>query len=91
MNILGDKKLDCSIIAETLSHSGKYRVFFGVHYVRGITCWDVGAYNKDTGLVTRRHYADKPSAFIFWNTFREGMLRPPISELSDETDLLEEV
>lgn len=62
-----------------VSHSGRYRCFLGLHYVKGKTCYDVGYSNKETGEVIRRHYTDdnnlapEASARTYWEEFKSKM------------------
>jgi hypothetical protein len=78
-----------------MSWSGRYRIFFGEHFVEGHVCYDVGLINLWTGMMTRRHYLGRTEverrtrhadALRFWDDFREKMLRKPESEGSDERD-----
>jgi hypothetical protein len=92
---IGQRKPDIAILSEAVSWSGKYRVFLGQHFVEGHLCFDVGAINNQTGMITTRHYLgrteleaklQKADALAFWNDFRDKMLRKPESEETDERD-----
>ena len=74
------------ILAKEASTSGKYVVFFGEHYTKGILCYDVGVYNGLTKLTTRRHYKRKEEALRYYDEFRDNMIAKPESEESDETE-----
>lgn len=68
------KGLDLVLTAHEMSTSGKYAVFFGEHYVKGIPCYDVGAFNGVTCELHRRHFGeDKPGAMIYYDEFRNKM------------------
>ena len=74
------------ILAKEASTSGKYVVFFGEHYVKGIPCYDTGAYNGLTKRTTRRHYKNKAEALRYYDEFRDKMIAKPESEETDETE-----
>jgi hypothetical protein len=48
-----------TVLESTISTSGKYKVFFGKHWEKGVVCWVVGAVSGVTGYITKQHYNDK--------------------------------
>lgn len=84
MTLLNLRRPKCVVLEETTSYSGRYKIFFGHHYVPKGLCHDVGCINQKTGEIITRHYHPdsfpnpKAEALAFWNTFRERMLAPPV-------------
>ena len=80
---IGTRKPDLVFLDKVESWSGKYFCFYGLHYVKGKTCYDVGSSNRETGEVVRRHYnednnfAPEASAKTFWEEFRQKMVQAP--------------
>jgi hypothetical protein len=48
-----------TVLESSLSTSGKYKIFLGKHWERGVVCWVVGAVSGVTGYITKQHYNDK--------------------------------
>lgn len=86
MPLLDFRKPNCVIQREEVSNSGKYKIFFGHHYVKGKPCFDVGAINQANGEITTRHYLDtgtsnpKAEALRVYDELAKGMRRKPESE-----------
>lgn len=81
------KKVDIVILGSAVSTSGKYGLFLGEHYISGFPCYDVGAFNKASGEIVRRHYRDKAQALCFWEDFQTQMTAPAGEEESNEKDI----
>lgn len=84
-------KLNCVVLADAISTTGKYYIFLGEHYVKGIQCYDVAALARTDqvdvfakGVVIRRHYRDKAEALAYWQEFRDKMTAPRPDDESDE-------
>jgi len=91
MMIIGKKKIDAIQLAHFTSTSGKYDCFLATHYNGSYQCHDVGAYNKATGEVVRRHYKSRELAMIFYTKFRDEMTTPDmIAEDEDSYTTLKE-
>lgn len=84
--LLDFRKPKCVVLEEVTSYSGKYRCFYGHHWVGSDMCYDVGVVNRKTGEITTRHYHPrsypnpKAEALACWNTFRSNMTAPPPGE-----------
>jgi hypothetical protein len=89
MKLIGDKKLDLFILGSVVSTSGKYKIFYGQHYGKGVNCYDVGSTNLRTGETTRRHYLSKEEAIRFYDEFRTRMTEKAKPEETDERDRYE--
>ena len=91
-NLIGEKKVDIQILSEDWSTSGKYKIFYGVHFAKiagGVqSCWDVGSINTVSGEVTRRHYEYKDQAIAYWDEFRNKMTEEPEYEDEDGASAL---
>lgn len=80
-----------------VSSSGALYVFYGVHYVKGKPCWDVGYSNRGTGEIVRRHYnednnmAPEASAKTYWEEMKEKRHKIQRRELADEPTELEQI
>lgn len=78
---LAFRQPEVNILEKTLSTSGKYLVFLGIHFEKGITCWVIGCSNKANGHITMRHYnegikgcvAPRAQAYTFWEEFKTKM------------------
>jgi len=78
---------ELTIIAESVSTSGKYAIALGQHF-DPILCYDVVSLNRVTGECIRRHYRAKDEAYAFWNEFRTGMTKPIGPSEEEEHDRL---
>jgi hypothetical protein len=98
--LLDFRKPNCTILSSTVSYTGKYFGFLGIHYHAGATCYVVGASNKQSGEIVMRHYnhekninieAAKFEAEQYWQTFKEELERKPESgEDAEQSSQLEE-
>lgn len=92
MPLLDFRRPKCVVVKETDSWSGKYTIFYGHHFVKGHTCYDVGAINRHNGEITTRHYLDfgrdnpKAEALAYYHELEKGMKRAPINEEKNEND-----
>jgi hypothetical protein len=85
-----------NILEKTISTSGKYMLFIGIHFEKGHTCWVVGCSNKATGEMVMRHYneqipgcvAPQAQAYTYWEEFKTKMKEPAQDE---EPSYLEEL
>src|SRR5258708_1591081 len=93
MSLLDFRKPNCVVLKSTTSWSGKYKIFYGHHYVRGHMCYDVGGINKENGLITSRHYNEhdyinqehaKSEALRCYHELEKGMKRAPEKEEKDD-------
>lgn len=96
MALLDFRKPNCVVLQSCISHSGKYKGFYGHHYRQGHLCYDVGAINRENGEITTRHYstydfklkqeypAAKAEALDCWQVLRAGLERKPKNEEYDE-------
>ena len=87
--LLDFRKPNCVIQKEEKSYSGKYKVYFGHHYVNAKMCFDVGAINQENGEITTRHYNEtadggatqaKAEALRVFHELVKGMKRKPDAE-----------
>ena len=98
MSLLDFRKPKCVIIQQDVSWSGKYKIFYGYHWVKGYHCYDVGAIDQSNGQITSRHYCAfdfklncenpqaKAAALTFWDQFKQNMKRRPTSEESEDRE-----
>lgn len=92
MTLLDFRKPKCVVVKEKVSWSGKYKIFYGHHYVKGHTCYDIGAVNRTNGEITTRHYIDKgvgnpkAEALMIFDNLQKEMLRAPKSEENEDLD-----
>lgn len=90
--LLDFRKPRCVVVKEITSASGKYKLFYGHHFVKGHTCYDVGTINQLTGEIVSRHYLDqgmgnpKAECLRIYHEMEKGMLRKPDNEETDEND-----
>lgn len=90
--LLDFRKPKCIIVKEGVSASGKYKFFYGHHFVQGHTCYDVGTINQTDGEIVSRHYLDngkgnpKADALACYHLLEKGMLRKPEYEEQDDND-----
>jgi hypothetical protein len=92
MTLLDFRKPKCVVVKQGVSASGKYKFFYGHHYTKGHTCYDVGTINQVTGEIISRHYFDdgkgnpKSNALTCYHNLEKGMLRKPDHEEKDDND-----
>lgn len=92
MALIDLRKPKCVIVRQGVSASGKYKFFFGHHYVKGKTCYDVGTINTTNGEIVSRHYLDegqsnpKADALTCYHNLEKGMLKKPDHEEKDDND-----
>lgn len=90
--LLDFRKPRCVVVKKVESASGKYTLFYGHHYVKGKTCYDVGTVNRVTGEIVSRHYLDngtgnpKADCLAFYHEMEKGMVRKPQHEEKDDND-----
>jgi hypothetical protein len=90
--LLDFRRPRCVVVKEVTSASGKYKLFYGHHFVRGKTCYDVGTINQHNGEIITRHYLDqgvgnpKSEALRIFHEMEKGMLRKPDYEETDDND-----
>jgi hypothetical protein len=91
--LLGIRKPKCVVLKSVPSTSGKYKLFYGYHYLAGKTCYDVGTINQQSGEIITRHYLDqlhgnpKAEALRCYHEFEKAMTRPAASEETEESAL----
>lgn len=86
MPLIGTRKPKCVVLKNATSASGKYRLFFGYHYLQGVTCYDVGTVNHENGEIVSRHYQDKSEALRCFYEYEKNLTRPVETEEQDEND-----
>lgn len=90
--LLDFRKPQCVIVKQGVSASGKYKFFYGHHFVKGYTCFDVGTINQMNGEIVSRHYLDngvgnpKSEALTCYHNLEQGMLRKADHEEKDDND-----
>jgi hypothetical protein len=86
MPLLDFRRPKIVIIKEVVSYTGKYTLFYGHHFVKGHTCYDVGTINKTNGEIITRHYLDqgrgnpKSEALACYHEMEKGLTRKPTHE-----------
>jgi len=90
--LLDFRKPKCVVVKKVTSGSGKYVLFYGYHYVKGKTCYDVGTINQKTGEIVTRHYTDtgqgnpKAEALKTYHEYEGPFTKKPLVEESDDND-----
>ena len=80
------------VLKQTQSTSGKYTLFYGYHYVKGHTCYDVGSINRLTGEIISRHYLDegngnpKAEALHIFHEYEQALTKRGQIEEQDDND-----
>lgn len=82
--LLDQRKPKCYVLKSVVSTSGKYRLFYGHHYVQGKTCFDCGTINNSNGEIITRHYQEKSEALRTYHEYEKGLTRPAEVEESDD-------
>jgi hypothetical protein len=78
---IGKRKPGCNVLKHVRSTSGKYELFYGIHYTAGKTCFDCGTVNQLTGEIVTRHYVDgKAEALRAYHEFEKGLTSPATPE-----------
>lgn len=96
-NLVGFRKPPIVELAHFVSSSGLFYCFYGLHYVQGLTCYDVGTSNRQTGELVRLHFNDsnnlspKASAKTRWEQLREEVDKIRTSGRPDDPTYLEGV
>jgi hypothetical protein len=86
------RKPKCVVLKEVLSDSGKYKLYYGHHFVKGKMCYDVGAINQETGEILARHYLDtgkgtpKSEALRIYNEYEKVLTRRAQHQERDDND-----
>lgn len=92
MSLLNLRRPKCVVIKEMTSASGKYKLFYGHHFNRGKTCFDVSTINQTNGQIVTRHYIEgdlvnsKAEALRIYHEMEKGMSRKPDYEEQEEND-----
>ena len=92
MPLLNFRAPKCIITKKDVSYTGKYKLYFGHHFVQGKTCFDVGTINQTNGEIVSRHYREdwnldaKAEALRAYDTLVKGMKRAPKSEEDDDNN-----
>lgn len=90
--LLDFRKPKCVVLKEVQSASGKYTLFYGYHFVRGHTCYDVGTINRVNGEIVTRHYTDegkgnpKAEALTCFHEYEKALTRKAQHEEQDDND-----
>lgn len=93
--LLDFRKPPLVLFDKFVSSSGVFLCFYGIHYVKGHACYDVGTSNKRTGEIVRRHYnsenniAPEASAKTYWETLKEQVHLLRKREQPDDPTFLE--
>lgn len=82
--LLDQRKPKCYVLKSVLSTSGKYKLFYGTHYVQGKTCFDVGSINQLNGEIITRHYQAKEEALRVFHDYEKDLTKPAEAEESDD-------
>jgi hypothetical protein len=90
--LLDFRKPKCVVLRIVTSTSGKYKLFYGHHYVQGKICYDVGTVNQHNGEIITRHYLDegtgnpKAEALKTFHDYEKFLTRPARTEERDDND-----
>lgn len=91
MTLLDFRKPKLVVMKEGVSHSGKYKFFYGHHWDGKELCYDVGTINQANGQIISRHYSSKhgalnpkSEALTCYHELEKGMLRKPDAEETDD-------
>jgi hypothetical protein len=83
------------VVKQGVSYSGKYKFYFGHHYVQGRICFDVGTIRQTDGEIVTRHYDEtkdfgatqaKAEALRVYHEVEQGMKEKPQYEEKDENN-----
>lgn len=90
--LLDLRKPKCVVVKKVESYSGKYTLFYGHHFVKGKTCYDVGTINHSNGEIVTRHYLDegkdnpKAEALHIFHEYEQALTRKPDAEETEDND-----
>jgi hypothetical protein len=90
--LLDFRKPKCVVVKHCESASGKYTLFYGHHYVKGHTCYDVGTINRQTDEIITRHYRDegrgnpKSEALHIYHEYEQTLTRKSGPEEQDDNN-----
>jgi hypothetical protein len=69
-------KYNVQVIHKWTSNSGRWIIFYGVHYDGTQQCYDVGMFQTRTGATQRLHFKDnKPGAMITYDEVKDKLKR----------------
>ena len=84
--LFDQRKPKCVVLKTAVSGSGKYKLFYGHHFVKGILCHDVGTVNYLTGEIITRHYPAKAECLRIYHEYEKFLTRKPVFEESEDND-----
>ena len=93
--LLNFRQPDLVELDHFVSSSGVFRCSYGLHYVQGVTCYDICTSNRKTGEIVRLHFnkdnnlAPEASCKTKWEELKEGVDKVRRSGRPDDPTYLE--